>query len=66
VRCTKPFTSSPDEGNVIAELCAVQLDQPAPVLRLLGSHPVEHRRGGWKVRSQALGKVGVDALVFFL
>ena len=32
---------SADEWNVIAELGAIQLDQPAPVSRLLGSHPVE-------------------------
>jgi len=57
---------SADEWNVLPELCAVRLDQPASVPRLLGSHPVEHRRGRRKVLSQTLGKVGVDALVFFL
>ena len=55
-----------NEWNVFPKRCAIELDEPAPMARLLGSHPIEYGCGRRKVVAQALRKVGIDALVFFL
>ena len=55
-----------DERDVVAEFLLKQLDQPAAMARFLLAHAVEDRGRGGEIFAQALGVVGVDALVFFL
>ncbi len=42
-----------------------QFDQAPAVARLFLAHALEHRRRCGIVLPQALGKVGIDALIFF-
>ena len=54
-----------DERDVVAEFLVKQLDQAAAMAGFLFAHAFEDRGGGGKVLAQALGVIGVDALVFF-
>ena len=65
-RCTKPFTSwRRMSGMWSPKRCVKQLDQAAPVAGFLLAHAVEHGGRTGKIVAQALGEIGVDALVFF-
>jgi hypothetical protein len=53
-----------DEGDVIAELAAVQLDEPMAMAILFPPHFFEHVCGGGIVCFQMLGKVAINSGVF--
>jgi hypothetical protein len=51
---------------MLAELAAIEVDQGAAVLVLLGRHLREHLRGGRVAVLEAIGIIGVDAAVLLL
>ncbi len=54
-----------NEGNVLAELLSMQLDQPMPVPIFLCPHFLEQFRGRGKVALQTVGEIVVDTGVLF-
>ena len=54
-----------NQRDVLAELLLVKLEQAATMARLFHSHFFKYGGGGWKVLAEAIGKVGIDAFVFF-
>jgi hypothetical protein len=57
---------TPDEGQMLAEFPAVEIEQPRAVARFLFRHLVEHPGGRRKVLAQPLGNIAVDAAVLIL
>ena len=55
-----------NQRNVFTELLLVEFDQAPAVTRFFLAHAFKHRRRSGIILSQPFGKVGVDALVFFL
>ncbi len=55
-----------DQRQVLAELLAVEIEQPGAVGDLFLRHLVEHLGGGGELLAQALGEAAVDAAVLLL
>src|SRR5262245_58059263 len=55
-----------DEGNVLSEFRAKEIDQSTPVPGLFGPHAIEYRGGRREVLSQTFREIGIDAFVFLL
>src|SRR5215471_2144556 len=59
------YVLAANQGDVLAELAAVHLDQTVAMTGFFLAHAVKQRRGGREILPQSLCVVGVDALVFF-
>jgi hypothetical protein len=55
-----------DQRDVLAEFLAIEIEQRLPMLRFLRLHLLEHLGGSWVRLAKPIGKITVNAPIFFL
>jgi len=59
-------TQKVSDNKAVGQTTRLQINQPAPMRGLLFAHALKHGRRGGKVFTEILGKIAIDAFVFFL